>query len=155
MKHQGDNHRGDGRSSPYGLSTLSPATELVNVAREIGEADAMIAQTTSSKLELIAKQIRSLQAQAREIVEDAKRDIDLHRAKCAFSRRIGQTYHLYAKGDGTLYWSMLSPQEWGTPPHAHKGAYRLEPDQSWTPAEDIQAAADPFAADALLDKLLR
>ena len=154
MKHHGDNHEGDGRSSPYGLSTLSPASELVDVAREIGEADAMIAQTTSSKLNLIAKQIRALQSQAREILDGAKRDLDLHRAKCNFARRIGQSYHLYEKRDGTLYWSMLSPEEWGTPRHTHRGAYRLEPDQSWTPTDQIDEDEDTQATDALIGKLL-
>ncbi|OOZ41039.1 hypothetical protein BOW53_05855 [Solemya pervernicosa gill symbiont] len=30
---------------------------------------------------------------------------------------------------------MLSPQEWGEPPHAYLGSYRLENDMSWTAVE--------------------
>jgi hypothetical protein len=153
-KHQGENHAGASSSSPYGLSTMAPEMTLVDVAREINEADTMIAQTTSSKLKLIAAQIRQLQAQAREVLDGAKRDLDLHRARCAFSRRIGQTYHLYEKPDGTLYWSMLSVTDWGTPRHAYRGSFRLEPDQSWTPADEIEDANDPLAGEELIRKLL-
>lgn len=152
-KHEGDNHRGPSSTAPYGLSRLAPEMSLVDVAKEIGEADAMIAQTTSSKLKLIAAQIRQLQASAREILDGAKRDLDLHRAQCSFTRRVGQTYHLYERSDGTLYWSMLSVSEWGTPPHPHRGSFRLEADQSWTPAEQI-AGDDPLSGHELIRQLL-
>jgi hypothetical protein len=153
-KHRGDNHGGHGRSSPYGLSRLAPETTLVDVAEQIHEADRMLAQTTSSKLKLIARQIQHLQEQARDILEEAQRDVELHRAKCTFSRRIGHVYHLYEKPDGTLYWSMLSADEWGTPPHDYRGSYRLEPDQSWTPADEVGDDEDPLDAEELMRKLL-
>ena len=152
-KHQGDNHDGPGRSAPYGLSRLAPETKLVEVAREIGQADAMIAHTTSSKLKLISKQILALQEQARDILDEAKRDLDLHRAQCSFSRRVGRTYHLYEKADGTLFWSMLAPDEWDAD-HAFRGSYRLEADQSWSPAETATDADDPLGAQVLIQKLL-
>ena len=39
---------------------------------------------------------------------------------------------------GSLYFSMLSPAEWGgRAPHPFEGSYRLEADMSWTPAEEI------------------
>jgi hypothetical protein len=146
-KHQGDNHEGPARSAPYGLSRLAPETTLVDVAKEISEADTLIGQATSSKLKLIAAQIRRLQDDAREILDHAKRDLDLHRAACAFSRMVGCTYHLYEKADGRLVWSMLSPTDWGDPPHRFRGSYRLEPDRSWTPL-------DEFIADETTDELL-
>ena len=65
-----------------------------------------------------------------------QRDLELHRAECAFQKRPGATYHLYERGNGSLYFSMLSVEEWGgAPPHPHRGSYRLELDQSWTPVE--------------------
>ncbi len=152
-KYEGDNHEGPGRSSPYGLSRLAPETSLVDVAREISEADTLIAQSTSSKLKLIAAQIRQLQAQAKEIVDDASRDLALHRATCSFSRRIGKTYHLYEKVNGDLMWSMLAPDEWDAP-YTSRGSYRLDPDQSWTPAEEVREDEDPLGTDAVIQKLL-
>ncbi len=139
MKYEGDNHDGDSRSAPYGLSRLAPQTDLAEVAKEIAEADQLIATVTSSKLDLIATQIRRLQDDAREILAAARRDLDLHRAACNFSRRIGQIYHLYEKQDGTLAWSMLSPDDWGTPKDDYRGSYRLEPDRTWTPTESTVA----------------
>lgn len=136
----GGKHRGPAHSSPYGLSRLAPAITLVDVAAEIQRADEMIGTVTASKLDVIAEQIRRLQEQARAILDDAKRDLELHRARCAFPRLVGKTYHLYEKPDGDLYWSMVSPDEWGgAPPHAFRGSYRLEGDQSWTRADDGDA----------------
>ena len=77
--------------------------------------------------------------QAVSFLDDAKHSGDLHRAACNFKRRPGQVYHLYRKAaDATLYWSMLSPEEWGTPPDTFEGSYRLELDMSWTPVEDTE-----------------
>ena len=133
-------YRGPSKLSPYGMSTMAPAIRLVDVAAEIEKADELIGTVASSKLEVIARQIRSLQEQAEEVLAQAKRDLDLHRATCNFPRRIGKTYHLYERDDGQLYWSMLSPTDWGgTPPHRHAGGFRLEPDQSWTAEEQIPA----------------
>jgi hypothetical protein len=39
-----------------------------------------------------------------------------------------------------VYFSMLSPADWGgAPPHAFEGSYRLEADMRWTPAGEIDA----------------
>lgn len=132
-KHEGPDH-----SSPYPVSRLAPAFDLVDVAREIQKADALIVDVASEKLRIIAEQIRVLQEQAQTIMADAKRDADLHRAQCNFVKRPGKIYHLYRKANDTLYFSMLSPADWkGAPPDAYEGSYRLELDQSWTAAEKI------------------
>lgn len=137
-KYQGENHRGHQRSSPYGLSRLAPATTLADMAAEISSANDCIAQTTSAKLDVILRQIRHLQEEAKGIVEAAKRDADLHRAACSFSRVPGNTYHLYEKAGGALQWSMLSLDDWnGNPPQRYVGSFRLESDQSWTDVDGI------------------
>ncbi|MEM1417074.1 MAG: DUF2452 domain-containing protein [Myxococcota bacterium] len=136
-------YRGPAKLSPYGMSTMSPAIRLVDVAAEIEKADELIGTVASSKLEVIARQIRALQEQAEEVLHQAKRDLDLHRATCNFPRRVGKIYHLYEREGGELYWSMLSPTDWGgAPPHRHAGGFRLEPDQSWTAEEQIPARDD-------------
>jgi hypothetical protein len=108
----------------------------VDTARQIAEADHMIGAVVHGKLEVIAEQIRSLQAQAREILGRARVDADLHRAQCSFQKRAGHTYHLYRREDETSYLSLLSPAEWRRPtPHEYVGSYRLEADMSWTSAD--------------------
>lgn len=112
--------------------TLDPPIRLVDRAREIELADSSLRSHTEGKLDLILKQIRSLQEEARSILEKAERDAALHRVKCAFEKRIGQTIYLYEKEEGR-YFSLLSPDDWnGSPPHTFIGAYSLNGDQSFT-----------------------
>lgn len=129
-------HVGSDATSPYPLSRLAPAFSLVDVAREIAQADGMIAAVASTQLELIAEQIRALQDKARDVLESARRDAELHRVACRFKKQPGGVYHLYRRADGTQYFSMLSPNDWGgAPPHSYEGSYRLEADLSWIDAE--------------------
>ncbi len=119
-------------TTPYPLSRLSPAIDLVDLARQVALADQVIASHTDARIKVIADQIRGLQEEARRILLQAKHDQDLHRTTCHFKRQPGNIYHLYERGDGGRYFSMLSPQEWGNPPHLYIGSYRLEIDQSWS-----------------------
>lgn len=132
-KYQGTAHEGPDRSSPYPVSRLAPAIELVDLAREIGEADRMLNVRVSSKLKVIADQIRALQNEARSVLDEAKQDQELNHARCSFQRKPGNAYHLYKEKNGSTYFSMLSPDDWqGKPPHDFIGSYRLESDMSWT-----------------------
>jgi len=149
-RHEGPNHEGPAHSSPYGLSRLAPAIDLVDVAREIQEADRAVGNATLGKLRVIAEQIRALQAQAEKVLADAQSASALHHAECRFQKRIGHVYHLYRRTEGRPYFSMLSPAEW-KPADEYVGSYRLEPDMGWTKAEDV-AARD--AEDARLVPLL-
>lgn len=129
-------HRGDARSSPYPTSRLAPSFGLVDLAAEVERADQAISGRANAQLELIARQIRQLQAQAHEILEQADRDRQLHQARCSFRKVPGQTYYLYRRNDGELQFLRLSPEDWGgRPPHEFLGAWRLEADQRWTKVE--------------------
>ncbi|HJK98508.1 MAG TPA: DUF2452 domain-containing protein [Polyangiaceae bacterium LLY-WYZ-14_1] len=148
-RYDGGRHEGPQRTSPYPMSRLAPAHDLVHVAEQIARADEMIGNVVGGKLEVIVDQIRRLQEEARGILDGARQDLELHRARCAFPKRVGKTYHLYRHGDGGSYFSMLTPEDWGPsgPPHEYLGSYRLEPDQSWTALEDIPVDGDePTAA---------
>ncbi len=145
-------HQGTDNSAPYPVSRMAPAFELVDLARQIGEADQVIAGNLNSRLRVIADQIKHLQQEAHAILDQAKNDQLLHRAQCNFQRKPGQIYHLYEKADGGLYFSMLSAKEWGaSPPHRFVGSYRLENDMSWTRLEDV---AEVDAAASELAKLI-
>lgn len=135
-KYTGELHQGNNNSSPYPVSRLAPATELVDLAHAIAHADETIQSHVSNKLKLIAKQIQSLQNEARLILEQAERDQRLHRAEFQGQRIIGKTYYLYARSDTQYYFSLLSPLDWhNLPPHTFIAAYRLEHDMSWTELE--------------------
>jgi len=119
--------------SPFPKSRLAPSFELVDLAKEIAKADDMLSMQTNGKLTLLAEQIRGLQEEARKILQQAKINLELHKAECAFSKKVGQVYHLYLKRDGRKIFSLLSPSEWGARcPYTFEGSYRLESDMSWT-----------------------
>ncbi len=118
----------DKHSLPYPVRTLDPPIRLVDRAREIEQAHLSLKTHAAGKLDVIARQIRGLQEEARRILEQAERDAALHRVQCAFEKRPGMDLHLYEKADGERYFSMLSPEEWGTPPHAFRGTFRLQTD---------------------------
>jgi hypothetical protein len=126
------------------LSRLSGPVSLVDVAREIEQADQWIASTSTAKLSVIAEQMRALRQSAQAVLEKAERDAALHRAEARFKRYPGRVYHLYERAGGVPYWSLLSPEDWGgSPPHPFLGSYRLESDQSFTQltADASQSAA--------------
>jgi len=137
-------HQGDERSAPYPVSRLAPSFGLVELAEEVEKADQLVSGRVNAQLAQIAGQIRSLQAQAREVMQNAHEDMSLHRAKCNFRKIPGKVYHLYRHASGELHFSMLSPQDWnGQPPQDFVGSYRLESDLGWAPADQAPAAADP------------
>ena len=151
-KYQGVNHSGPERNAPYPVSRLAPSIELVDLAREIAEADKILNARVNAKLKVIADQIKTLQHEARKVLDEARQDQELNHARCNFQRKPGSTYHLYREGGGTTYFSLLSPEDWQEkPPHEFIGSYRLENDMSWTPlAEDYEKDDTRFLVDQLL-----
>lgn len=136
-------HRGADHSAPYPVSRLGAPTDLVDLARDIQNADQLTHAKANAKLKIIADQIRSLQHEARQVLEEVKQEQELHRVQCNFPRKPGQHCHLYRKPGGKRYFSLLSPDDWnGKPPHEHLGGYRLEADMSWTTLDKLDVADD-------------
>lgn len=122
----------DHRKLAYPTRTLDPPIRLVDRAREIEAAEGTLKSQVDGKLELILKQIRVLQQEARDIIEQAHEDLELHRAKCNFEKQVGEEIFLYDKPDRGPYFSRLSPEDWnGQPPHAFLGGYRLRADRAF------------------------
>ncbi len=146
-------HEGPASTSPYPVSRLSAAHDLIDMAAEIQKADRLLGTVTGTKLKVIADQIRALQEQARVVLKRAQRDGDLHRAKCNFEKAAGKTYHLYRRDSGDTYFSMLAPNEWTLKqPQTFLGSYRLEVDMSWTPLDEVDHRdADDAAVTRLLE----
>lgn len=114
------------------------AFDLIALAKEVQKADTFVKATAGSKLQIIAEQIRFLQQQARSVLEQAHEDNYLHHAKCNLKKIPGKIYYLYKRRSGDVYFSILSPKEWGNScPHEFIDSYRLEYDMSWTKEEYI------------------
>ncbi|MFN3603580.1 MAG: DUF2452 domain-containing protein [Leptonema sp. (in: bacteria)] len=116
---------------PYPTKTSDPPFSLVDKAKEIEKSDLWIQTSVNQKLNFILEQIRSLQEKAKQIIEKAEEDARLHRVQCNFEKKPGMIIHLYQKQENVLYFSLLSPEEWGTPPHKYLGSYQLQADMSF------------------------
>ena len=84
-------------------------------------------------------EVSAVLSQARCILEDGRRDAQLHHAACNFQKVPGHTYHLYEREDGSAYFSMLSPKvclsvsvctelEWCC---GRNGGRKAQPTNSW------------------------
>lgn len=148
-----ERHQGPDHSSHYPVSRLAVPIDLVDVARQIEQADLMVSSRVSAKLKVIVDQIKSLQHEAKAVLETARHDQNLHRARCNFKRIPGHIYHLYVNKSQSTYFSMLTPADWrDAPPDTYLGSYRLEADQSWTPADKLDQEDD---TQEILERLLK
>ncbi|GCC17102.1 hypothetical protein chiPu_0017450 [Chiloscyllium punctatum] len=96
--------------------------------------------------------IVALAQQIQKVLEEAKRDADLHHVACNIVKKPGTVYFMYRRDSGQRYFSILSPKDWGpSPPHEFLGAYKLQPDMSWTPYEEIEKRDSEVG---LINKLL-
>jgi hypothetical protein len=139
-KYSGDNYRGSDSSSPYPVSRLGAPISLVDSARIIEAASSKVALRTNAQLEVIVEQMKALQERARQIIEQASRDVDLIHAECRFHRVPGRIYHLFERSDGHRYFSMVGPDEFGgAVPSGFVASYRYEHDESWTRIDEMEA----------------
>lgn len=112
--------------------------DIISLATQIQYADEAVKNNANTKLSLILEQIQFLQSQAKKILEESEEQTGLHHVACNFKKITGQIYHLYEKESGQKYFSMLSPEDWGnSSTQQFLGSFRLEADQSWTPADKI------------------
>ncbi|XP_002715753.2 uncharacterized protein C1orf50 homolog isoform X1 [Oryctolagus cuniculus] len=138
--------------SPYHTHRAGDPLDLVALAEQVQKADEFIRANATNKLTVIAEQIQHLQEQARKVLEDARRDADLHHVACNMVKKPGNIYYLYKRESGQQYFSIISPKEWGAGcPHDFLGAYKLQHDLSWTPYEDIEKQD---AKISMMDKVL-
>jgi hypothetical protein len=139
-KYSGENFRGADHASPYPVSRLGAPVSLVDTAKIIEAASSKVALRTNAQLEVIVEQMKALQERARAIIEQASRDVDLIHAECRFHRVPGRVYHLFERGDGHRYFSMVGPDEFGgAVPPGFIASYRYEHDESWTRMDEIDA----------------
>nr|XP_057911696.1 uncharacterized protein C1orf50 homolog [Doryrhamphus excisus] len=138
--------------SAYQTTRVGDAMDLVALAAQVQKGDDFIKANACNKLSVIADHIRYLQEQARKVLEEAKRDADLHHAACNIVKKPGNMYYLYERPSGQKYFSIISPKEWGPScPHQFVGAFKLQHDMSWTPEADVQKRDSEIA---IMDKLV-
>uniref|UniRef100_A0A3B5Q2W8 DUF2452 domain-containing protein n=1 Tax=Xiphophorus maculatus TaxID=8083 RepID=A0A3B5Q2W8_XIPMA len=127
-------------TAPSGMELVSSyQTNRVGDPMDPHSGDDFVKANACNKLTVIADQIRYLQEQAKKVLEEAKRDADLHHAACNIVKKPGNMYYLYQRPSGQKYFSIISPKEWGPScPHPFLGAFKLQPDMSWTPVDEVE-----------------
>lgn len=116
--------------------TSDPKISIVDQAKEIEKASEILNLKVNSKLEVILKQIRFLQEEAKKIINEAYNDIELHKVKCSFEKRPDETIYLYKDHNRELFFSRISPQEWGEIiDYEYLGAYKMRIDRSFEKIE--------------------
>jgi hypothetical protein len=105
---------------------------------QLKDSESHVKNTAYNKLDVIAEQIKFLQSQAKQILEKSSMDTKLHSIPCNFIKSPGNTYHLYERSSGEKFWSMVSPQEFGSSnKNEYLGSWRLENDKSYTKVDEI------------------
>ncbi|XP_008303192.1 uncharacterized protein C1orf50 homolog [Stegastes partitus] len=138
--------------SSYQTNRVGDPMDLVALAAQVQKGDDFVKANACNRLTVIADQIKYLQEQARKVLEDAKRDADLHHAACNIVKKPGTMYYLYERPSGQKYFSIISPKEWGPGcPHPFVGAFKLQHDMSWTPVDQVERRD---AEIAIMDKLI-
>ncbi|CAL8079798.1 unnamed protein product [Calicophoron daubneyi] len=112
--------------------------DLVELAKQIECCQRSVQASASSRLHVIVKQMQYLKEQAEIILKEAQRDVELHKIPCNFLKKPGNVYYVYVRKDGSKFFSMLSPQEWGPScPATYSAAYKLMPDMTWIPEDEF------------------
>ncbi|MFH4981848.1 hypothetical protein AB6A40_008557 [Gnathostoma spinigerum] len=115
-------------------------TDIVRLAEKVKEADDFVQGRAINRLSVIAEQMKFLRLQAQKVLEEAERDDDLHHVACNLQKVVGSTYYLYRKPSGQRFFSIISPEEWGScNQNEFLGGFRLEADRSWTPLVECQS----------------
>lgn len=147
-------------TNPGGVALVDPDRsgktnqyDLVELAQAIQTADKFTRATAGSKLSVIAEQVRFLQQQAKNILEEANLNNQLHHIACNFKKVPGKVYYVYKRGEqGKHYMSLIAPEEWGKDCPEFVAAYKLEHDMTFTPFDRITKREDE---DKIIDKILK
>ena len=67
-----------------------------------------------AKIKVLFKQMENIKKEIEEIIQESIETDDLNKIKCNFKKVPGSYYYLYQKPDSTLFFSILSPNEWDT-----------------------------------------
>ena len=120
-------------------ATRREAGDLEKLIETLTQSETHVKNTAYNKLSVIGEQIKFLQKQAHEILANASKDSELHNLPCNFVKSPGQIYHLYERPSGDKFWSMVSPEEFGSScKNEHLGSYRMEVDRSFTRTDQLQ-----------------
>lgn len=120
-----DNPSGLHLVDAHRTTKCSDGSDLVELAKQIQNAEEFVRARAHGRLEVIAEQMKflqvsdlsyymrfhyHLQAQARRVLEEARLDDLLHHAACNMKKVPGTVYYLYERQSSQKYMSLIAPQ---------------------------------------------
>jgi hypothetical protein len=113
------------RSLTYGTDHGAPAIKLDDVG---GWKD--------SQIQLANKEFKSryeeLKEEFKKLIDEVNDNELVYSAKYSFIPVMGETYHLYDKGDGTTFMSLIEPKQWK---QIYIGSFKLNSTHKWVKVE--------------------
>lgn len=100
------------QATPYPIQRISPTIEK-NLA-QAEQPIKLIANSLESKLSIIDQQILQLQETADALIQEARKNVELHLIPCSVAKKAEGVYHLYKREDGSKFFSIIAPHEWGS-----------------------------------------
>lgn len=112
-------------SMPYGDSVAAPAITLPDI-KDYRQVKVKEAQNK------LKTRYEELEAEFKKLVETATDNELIYGADISFSPKVGESYHLYVRENGSTWVSMIAPEEWGEGySFEFLGTFRLATDSVW------------------------
>jgi hypothetical protein len=105
----------------YGSSTSAPAIRL----EDVGGWKQIQAQNANK---IFTKKYEEIKNEFRKLVDEVSWNEFVYSSTYNFLPVIGETYYLYEKDDGSVFLSLIAPNEWRM---KFLGATRLESNNKW------------------------
>ena len=89
------------------------------------------------KLKMLARQLVFIKQEMQEIINDSLVSTELEKVSCKFKKIPGNTYYLYQKIEGDMFFSMLEPEIWKySDNNIFLGRYKYDYDLSFQKISD-------------------
>lgn len=124
MAKRPDNFSANASILPYASNVSGPAIVLPDMDKFRSERGSMATNFFDERVAQLNREYEALK-------ELAKQTELVYNAKYNFVPRVGATYHLYKKLDGTTLLSMISPAEWSNNSLEFMGSYIFTADAVW------------------------
>lgn len=115
----------DKMSMSYGDNVAAPAITLPDI-KDYRQVKVKEAQNK------LKTRYEELEAEFKKLVETATDNELIYGADISFSPKVGESYHLYVRENGSTWVSMIAPEEWGEGySFEFLGTFRLATDSVW------------------------
>lgn len=117
---------------PYGDNRSAPSFKDT-----VNEVSVWKDQKHNSSNRYFDTKLKELQEEYEKLLEEYKLNEMVYNAQCRFSPVIGEVYHLYQRGDGSSFLSMIDPKQWQTVGDRYRkdfdfvGSFKLTSNNKW------------------------